>query len=202
MTPEEKNTKIDGRTRRAAGIALAKRIISRASYDAILEGRLSLQRAKELGRDRGPTDTAQHSGGPGRARTGRRSASAEGHTGGADAPPQPVSRISKDDRTPTKTPCLCGCGKLVQSLFANGHDMRMFRVAREHLTEGRELTDEQREYLEKSGKLERVRTRLAEEERKRQERITRNTERQRKKEGEAETKRRNEELRRRQEDRE
>jgi hypothetical protein len=36
----------------------------------------------------------------------------------------------------------------------------MFRVAREHLTEGRELTAEQREYLEESGKMERVRTRL------------------------------------------
>jgi hypothetical protein len=42
--------------------------------------------------------------------------------------------------------------------------MRMFRIAREHLTEGRELSDEQREYLEESGKLKRVRARLAEEE--------------------------------------
>lgn len=42
--------------------------------------------------------------------------------------------------------------------------MRMFRVAREHLTEGRELTAEQREYLDSSGKMERVRIRLAEEE--------------------------------------
>ena len=39
----------------------------------------------------------------------------------------------------------------------------MFRVAREHLTEGRELTAEQREYLESSGEMERVRARLAEE---------------------------------------
>ena len=53
--------------------------------------------------------------------------------------------------------------------------MAMFRVAHEHLTEGRELTEEQREYLEESGKLERVRTRLVEEERKRQEKIARKT---------------------------
>jgi len=41
--------------------------------------------------------------------------------------------------------------------------MRMFRVAREHLAEGRELSDEQREYLESSGKMERVRAKLADE---------------------------------------
>jgi hypothetical protein len=44
--------------------------------------------------------------------------------------------------------------------------MVMFRITREHLAQGRELTDEQREYLESSGKMERVRARLAEEERK------------------------------------
>ena len=43
----------------------------------------------------------------------------------------------------------------------------MFRVAREHLMEGREITEEQREYLETSGKMERVKAKLAEEERKR-----------------------------------
>jgi len=51
----------------------------------------------------------------------------------------------------------------------------MFRVAREHLTEGRELTDEQREYLESSGKMERVRARLAEEDARRREGKTRKT---------------------------
>jgi hypothetical protein len=71
--------------------------------------------------------------------------------------------ISKNDRTPTKTPCLCGCGEPVARLFKAGHDMVMFRVAREHLTEGREITKEQREYLETSGKMGRVRGKLAEE---------------------------------------
>lgn len=75
----------------------------------------------------------------------------------------PVPKIiSKNDRTPTKTVCLCDCGQLVPRMFAPGHDARMFRVAREHLTEGRDLTDEQREYLETSGKMERVRSKLAE----------------------------------------
>jgi hypothetical protein len=103
----------------------------------------------------------------------RQDASADGGQDGADTPPRPVSRISKDDRTPTKTPCLCGCGELVARTFAPGHDVRMFRVAREHLAEGTELTEEQREYLESSGKMERVRRKLAEEETKRQQKAAR-----------------------------
>ena len=80
----------------------------------------------------------------------------------------PVLRaISKNDRTPTKAPCLCGCGEPVARTFKAGHDMVMFRVAREHLTKGREISKEQREYLETSGKMERVKAKLAEEERKR-----------------------------------
>jgi hypothetical protein len=62
----EQNTKLDGRTRRAADIALAKRTISRASYDAVLAGEVTLQRAKELGRDRGSADTSEGSSAPGR----------------------------------------------------------------------------------------------------------------------------------------
>jgi hypothetical protein len=123
-----------------------------------------------MGREGSPAaDTGQDHSGPGTATETAGRTSAIDCT---DASPQPVSRISKDDRTPTKTPCLCGCGELVARTFAVGHDARMFRVAREHLTEGQELTEEQREYLESSGKMERVRVRLAEEERKRQERAT------------------------------
>jgi hypothetical protein len=158
---------IDGRTRRAADMALAKRSISRASYDALLAGRIGIAEAKSIGRDGAPAaDTAQASGGPGTATRVSRSASAEDRR---DTPPQPASRINKNDRTPTKTPCLCGCGLEVPRTFAPGHDARMFRVAREHLTEGTELTEEQRKYLESPGKMERVRAKLAEEEQKRQE---------------------------------
>ena len=42
-------------------------------------------------------------------------------------------------------------------------------IAREHLTQGRELSNEQREYLESSGQMGRVRSKLVEEEQKRQE---------------------------------
>ena len=157
--------KIDGRTKRAADMALAKKTISRASYDALLAGRIDLAQAKATGRDGAPAaDTHQPSVGPAAATGRARSASG---TDDAHTPPQPVSTISKDDRTPTKTPCLCGCGTPVVRSFALGHDARMFRVAHEHLTEGRELTKEQREYLESSGKMERVRRKLAEEEHKR-----------------------------------
>ena len=45
-----------------------------------------------------------------------------------------TKKASKKDRTPTETPCLGGCGELVARTFKAGHDMRTFRVAREHLT--------------------------------------------------------------------
>ncbi len=76
--------------------------------------------------------------------------------------------VSKNDRSRL---CLCGCQQYSKGgLFAQGHDMRMFRIAREHLQEGRDLSEEQREYLDQSGKMERVKARLAEEERKASER--------------------------------
>ena len=74
--------------------------------------------------------------------------------------------VSKNDRTPTKTPCLCGCGELVSRNFKAGHDMRLVTFAKEYVRGARELTPEQMEYAERSGKLERARARVAEEERK------------------------------------
>ena len=146
MIPEERDPKVHHMTQKAARKALAGRAISQESYAAVLRGELSLEAARELGRDRGPSGA-----------------------------PQPVSRISKNDRS---HPCIaCGETVVTGSRFHQGCDMKMFRVAREHLTEGRELTDEQREYLESSGKMQRVRARLAEEERKRQEKERRAAER-------------------------
>lgn len=87
-----------------------------------------------------------------------------------DTPPRPESRISKDDRTPTKTPCLCGCGEMVPRTFAPGHDMRLVTYAKEYVRGERELTPEQTEYVESSGKLDRARKRVAEEDRRRVER--------------------------------
>lgn len=132
---EEK--KLDGRTKRGADLALAKKAISPDSHRAVLAGNLSLEEAKELGHNAGP-------GGP-------------------------AVRVNKNDRTPTKTLCLCGCGELVPRTFKAGHDQRLVTQAKEYVRGERELTPEQLEYVETSGKLERARQRVAEEERKAQE---------------------------------
>ena len=155
-------------------MALAKRRISRASYEAILAGTLTLAEAKELWRDRGPDDTGQASDGPGTAtetpREGR-----EHPQAGTGAPPQPISRISKEDRSRL---CMCACGTRTKGgRFAPGHDVRMVSYAKEYLRGERELTDEQMTYVRDSGKLERARTRLAEEERRRREQAARKAER-------------------------
>ena len=78
--------------------------------------------------------------------------------------------ISKNDRTPTKTPCLCGCGTPVPRMFAAGHDMRLVTYAKEYVRGERELTPEQMEYVERSGKLKRAKARVAEEDRQKAER--------------------------------
>ena len=63
---------------------------------------------------------------------------------------------------PDQGPDLLAC--LLGKPFQPNHSaifVRMFRVAREHLTEGREITEEQRRYLETSGKMERGKAKLA-----------------------------------------
>ena len=139
---------IDGRTKRAADMALAKKQISQESYRAILAGTLPLAEAKSLGREGSP-----------------------------DTPPQPTSRISKDDRTPTKTPCLCGCGELVPRTFSQGHDMRMHRLAKAYVRGVTEPSEEQMAYLVESSKLERAKVQAAKEDERKQARIAKAAER-------------------------
>jgi hypothetical protein len=150
-------------TRKAAEKDLAEGVITEQSHAAVIAGEMDLATARNIGVDDTPTyiGRATEVQGGGTGIPGRASAGQDG-----DTPPQPVSRISKNDRS---RPCLCGCQQYTAGgLFRIGHDTKMFRIAREHLTEGRDLSDEQREYLEESGKLERVKARLAEEEQKRQ----------------------------------
>lgn len=142
----QENKTIDGRTKRAADIGLAKRLISRSSYDAVLAGKLSLAAAKDLGRDGGPDTPA-------------------GAAAVQDDPAMAVPETGVGQAS-----CLCGCGQPVSRRFKSGHDVKMFRVAREHLTEGRELNEEQAKYLETSGKMARVKRRVTEEDRRRAER--------------------------------
>jgi len=78
----------------------------------------------------------------------------------------PPRAISKNDRTPTKTPCLCGCREPVARLFKAGHDQRLVTFAKEYVRGERDLTPEQMEYLRVSGKLERAKARVADEDRK------------------------------------
>lgn len=120
-------------TERGARIALAKKQISRASYEAVLAGTLTLARAKELGRDWGPHDTGQASGSHGEGRTGTGSVSAEDHT---SAPPQPVLRISKNDTTQE---CWCGCQELTSPnrRWKAGHDQRGKGIIRRVVKEGK-----------------------------------------------------------------
>lgn len=159
MTNEEANPRADGRTVKAAKTALAKKAISQESYAAVLRDELSIQEARELGR--------------------------EGSPGGA-TPPKPESRISKDD---TLSPCLCGvCGELTPRTFKPGHDQRLVTYAKEFVRGERELTEEQRQYVERSGKLERAKAQVAKEEAKRREKAEAKAEKQRQKEGEAERK--------------
>ena len=153
----EQNQKVDGRTRRAADIALAKRTISRASYDAILAGTLSLQEGKEYGRNRGP-DCPEGRSGLGRSSSGTRSASAGDTEAPQDAPPrtppQPVSRMSKDDATQA---CWCGCRSWASpgKRWRPGHDQRAKGIIKRAVREGKtgELSPQLREYGAERGLL-------------------------------------------------
>lgn len=127
-------------TKRGADMSLAKKEISQESHEAVLKGEIPLARARELGRSAGPDGPVGRS----------------------------TPRAGKTGRTPTETPCLCGCGKTVPRTFAPGHDAKMHRIAREYVRGARELTDEQRQYVEQSGKLEKARARVADEEPKRE----------------------------------
>ena len=142
--------KIDGRTKRAADMALAKRTISRASYDALLAGRIGITEAKAIGRDGAPAaDTRRDYKDQGEGQRTSRSASAEDRT---DRPPQPVSRISKDD---TRQLCWCGCQQLTSAgkRWRVGHDSRGKAIIKRAVKEGNvdKLSVQLREYGEERG---------------------------------------------------
>jgi hypothetical protein len=131
-------------------MALAKRTISRASYDAILSGTLSLQQAKAIGRDGAPAaDTGRYQSGPGMATEISRSASAQDD---AHTPPQPTSRISKHDTTQE---CWCGCQELTSPnrRWKPGHDQRAKGIIRRAVKEGKtsELSPQLKEYGKERG---------------------------------------------------
>jgi hypothetical protein len=122
--------KVHHQTERGARIALAKRLISQESYEAVLAGTLTLARAKELGRE----------GGPG-ARTSRSGS-------GAATERAPEGRERPQEGAGA---CLCGCGELVKNRFRPGHDMRLYgelkrNLEKDPLLRNERFTDEQKAY--------------------------------------------------------
>jgi hypothetical protein len=124
-------------TERGARIALAKKQISQASYEAVLAATLTLAEAKELGRDRGPHDTSQASSGHEEGRKTPREGSQEHSRSGAAT-------------------CLCGCGEPVKNRFRPGHDMRLYgelkrNLEKDPLLRNQRFTDEQKAYAKERG---------------------------------------------------
>jgi hypothetical protein len=129
-------TKVHHQTERGARIALAKRLISRASYEAILAGRLTLDDGKALGRDRGPDSPERQSGSETVAETPRKGR----------------ERLQEG----TGAYCLCGCGELVKNRFRPGHDMRLYgelkrNLEKDPLLRNQRFNEEQREYARQRG---------------------------------------------------
>ena len=144
--------KIDGRTKRGLDVAIAKRQVSQESYRAVLAGEITLQQAKAIGRDGAPAaGTGGATDGPGRA-TGARSASAQGS---AHTPPQPVSRISKNDTTQE---CWCGCQEFTSPnrRWRPGHDQKAKGIIGRAVKDGKvgELSPQLKEYGAEWGLLD------------------------------------------------
>jgi hypothetical protein len=147
---------------KAADKDLSEGVITEQSHAAVLAENMTLQDARNIGADPAPTDAPEDHSGPRTATETPRSASAQGHH---DMPPQPISRVSKSDRS---RPCMA-CGEMTSgSLFHQGCDMKMHRLAREYVRGERDLTDEQLEYVRESGKLERAKARVEKEREKEQ----------------------------------
>ena len=128
----EQNPRLDGRTKRALDMAIARKQVSQESYRAVLAGEITLRRAKELGRDRGPADTSKGTSGPRRAPSGPRKG-----------------------RQPR--PCLCSCGGTTRGgRFLPGHDARLHgelkrNLEKDPLLRNERFTEEQRSYAGERG---------------------------------------------------
>jgi hypothetical protein len=113
-------------------MAIARKQVSQESYRAVLAGEITLQRAKELGRDRWPADTSERTSGPRRASSGPR-----------------------EGRQPR--PCLCSCGETTRGgRFKPGHDARLHgelkrNLEKDPLLRNERFTDEQRAYARERG---------------------------------------------------
>jgi hypothetical protein len=144
----QQDPKVDGRTKRALNMAIARKQVSQESYRAVLAGTLTLQAAKAIGRDGAPaTDATQGRNGPGTATETAREGQEQPTNAPQDSPPQPVSRISRDDTTQQ---CWCGCQQLTSPnrRWLPGHDQRAKGIIKRAVREGKaeELSDRLKEY--------------------------------------------------------
>ncbi len=123
MTPEEANPRVHHATVKGARSSLARKAISQESYAAVLRGELSLEAARELGRDRGPSGA-----------------------------PLPVSRLSKDD-TRQECWCGCQQLTSPGKRWRQGHDQRAKGTIKRAVSEGKveEISDKLREYARERG---------------------------------------------------
>ena len=127
----EQNPKIDGRTKRALDMAIARKQVSQESYRAVLAGTLTLREAKELGRDRGAADTSEGTSGPGWASSGLRKG-----------------------RRPR--PCIACGGMTKGGRFHPGCDQNLFgelkrNLEKDPLLRNERFSDEQRAYAVERG---------------------------------------------------
>jgi hypothetical protein len=144
----QQDPKVDGRTKRALDMAIARKQVSQESYRAVLAGTLALREAKAMGRDGAPAaDAAQGISGPGTATETAREGQEQPANAPQDSPPRPVSRISKDDATQQ---CWCGCQQLTSPdrRWLPGHDQRAKGIIERAAREGKaeELSDRLKEY--------------------------------------------------------
>ena len=139
-------------TRKAADKDLNESTITEQSHAAVLAGQMDLATARNIGADDAPTDAPEDRSGQDERQEAPQSASAEDHQGGADTPPQPVSRISKDDATQE---CWCGCRQWTNPnrRWRPGHDQRAKGVINRAVREGKvvELSPQLREYGRERG---------------------------------------------------
>ena len=141
----EQNPRLDGRTKRALDMAIARKQVSQESYRAVLAGEITLRRAKELGRSGAPTDTTQaSSSGPGR---------------GQETAGTPQEQPTDSPQNPRRS-CLCGCGETTRGgRFKPGHDARLHgelkrNLQKDPLLRNERFTEEQRAYARERGLLD------------------------------------------------
>jgi hypothetical protein len=138
-------------TRKAADKDLSEGAITEQAHAAVIAGMMTLQEARNIGTGDAHTDTPEGAAVQDEGQETPGGSSTENHQ---DTPPQPVSRISKDD---TRQECWCGCGQLTKPnrRWLPGHDQRAKGIIKRVVREGKvdELDARLKEYGQERGML-------------------------------------------------